>query len=345
MLVIIDSTEFVKNPYALGRSWELLAQWTDCEDVLIAMPQIVFDEAARHFLFSVNEIARNLDRDLKRMVKLLPQHTDWKFPAIHFDDTENGYRTALLGRLVALRIQLTDHNGAVATSNSRTVKGTLIWQMALRHLAESTESVTIITNTGEFGTPGELAKDLLADLEKRRLDAGRVRIYKSRQAILRNHVVPRMKGLKKLTAAVDDDRHPIFDLNTAFSAKHEYIVDWVKDFVERDGDAPSIFNTATHGSPQLAYLSEVPERFVTDVYLTEDSQVTFFLWCKVDGVVRCKRKDQDEYIEGRVTFEFDVIFTFDSKTGEVENPDFDSTFWYQPWPEDWPSCNESKESA
>ncbi len=158
MIVIIDSMEFVKNPYFQGRKCNWLRDWKSCEDTKIVVPEIVMDEAATNFRKGIKDAAAMIDKGLKAMSRLLPRDAEWRFPPVCLDEEENRYRTTLSTRLTVLGIEQAGHNDIVLTAReSRSVKGTIIWQMADEFLTHSQDTITIITESvRDFGKPGEL---------------------------------------------------------------------------------------------------------------------------------------------------------------------------------------------
>src|ERR1700678_783082 len=113
--------------------WERLAEWRDCDFARIAVPQIVIDEAAKHFRFSLKEVGRTVHRCLLRINNLLPKR-EWSFPPIPTDGAEDEYRKAISQRLAELRIEQPDHGGVVLmTHPGKSTKTAILIQMIVNY--------------------------------------------------------------------------------------------------------------------------------------------------------------------------------------------------------------------
>lgn len=336
MMVFIDSTELANDPYAARRKWERLAEWRNCDFARIIVPQIVTEEAARQFRFSLKEVGRTLNRCLLRMNRLLPSG-DWSFQPIPTDGAEDAYRKAITERLAKLCIEQPDHSGIVITTCAgKSTKAAIVTQMIVNYLAQTGDSAAVIsTNARDFGSPDKLAAEFQADLEKRGVEPVRVQIYRTLFDFVKAHVKPRMQKRDDVIEAIENGTHP-FDSNQLFVDRYDEFFEVLANFIEPWGEFPSHFNTPEFDSPRLAELSTVPEHFQIHSLDMSGNQFTLFVCYSVDGIISCKNKDEgDGYRTRRVSFQIHASVVLDMETGEVDDCEINEDCFYSLWPEEW----------
>lgn len=337
MFVFVDSTEFLKDPYAARMSWDRLRDWRDCDCARIVVPKIVMDEAATQYRSSLKSAGRNLNRYLHRMAKLLPE-VEWSLPPIPTDGAEERYRDSLGKRLASLQVEQPDHNGITLTAfPGRSTKASIVSQMILDRLSGTNQTAVLITGSSrDFGTPKEPATAFSADLQSRGIGNDQIQIYRSLFDFVKAHVKPRLRKRDELAKAIDAGTHP-FDSDCVFAEHYDDIFESLSDFIEPWGEFPGHFNTPDFGSPQLAELSTVPEHFQIETLDMDGDQFVLFARYWVDGIVSCKYKHPglDGNRTGRVSFEIQASILLDMETGEADNFEISEDFAYTLWPEDW----------
>ncbi len=339
MIVILDSTVFDQQPHPVGMIWNRLRDWKDRETARILVPRIVIEEAARSFRSSLRETSQNLDANLRRMNKLLPNHSDWRHPPINLDDAEANYTQSLLTDLRQYRIEVVEHGGlSLPFRPEQSTKGAIIWELVQKFLRETDHSATIISrNTREFGRASQMPAFIASEFERQGISSHRIQQYSRLQTFVKEYVRKRTKRFDTIVDAIENDRHPNFCLSTLFVNHRDDILDALTELIDDWRDLPSHFNTAEFDSPKITHISEVAERSCIDACQNEGGEIDIFVTYWVDGGVRCKLKNSDSngFFSGRLTFNLSVSCCFDPDSGDVY--DFqvgDLGYWL--WPGEWP---------
>ena len=346
MIVFIDSTEFLKDPFATKMSWDRLKDWRDCDWARIIVPQIVIEDAARQYRASLEEVGRKLNRSFHRASTLLPDR-EWSLPSIPVDGAEDQYRKSLSERLKRLHIEQPDHAGSVLVAHpARSIKASIVGQLISSYLTDQEMIAVIITGSSrDFGIPSKPAPEFIAYLEKQGIGPDRIQIFRSLFDFLKAHVQPRLKRRDDVIKAIEDGTFPL-DSDQLFEDKYDEVLAFLSESIEPWGEFPGHFNTPEFGSPQLAELSTVPEHFQIDTLDMDGDEFVLYARYWVDGIVSCKLKDTDSRGDksGRVSFEIQASILVDTETGEADDFEIGDDYSFTLWSEDWNNDRRSDEN-
>ena len=339
MIVFIDSTEFLKDPFAKKMSWDRLKDWRECDWARIIVPQIVIEDAAKQYRTSLEEVGRKLNRNLHRIGTLLPKG-NWSLPPILIDGAEELYREALSKRLGCLHIEQPDHVGRVLLAYpARSTKASIVGQLISSCLTDQDTTAVIITGTSrDFGIPSKLEPEFRAYLEKGGIGLERIQIFRSLFDFVKAHVQPRLRKRDDVIEAIEKGTFPL-DSDQLFADRYDEVFAFLSESIEPWGELQDHFNTPEFGSPQLAELSTVPEHFQIDTLDMDGNQFVLFVRYWVDGIVSCKLKHTDSigYHTGRVSFEIQASMLVDMETGEADDFEIGGDYSFTLWSEDWNS--------
>lgn len=186
-MVVVDTTAIFTDPH-LRRTWPDLLEFASAEVVRVVVPEVVVREACRQQAVRAREARdgalREANRGLAALRELVDGVPELDVTAVRAalnqagDKYENALRVDLLLSGVEIApIPAVDHDLLVSRDLAlrkpfnKTGKGyrdALIWHTLLtiaRELDAADHVVFVTSNTGDFAEGGELAADLLADLD------------------------------------------------------------------------------------------------------------------------------------------------------------------------------------
>ena len=179
MVIILDTTELFRDPHLSGPDWLLVATFLERVDAHLIVPEVVLDEAARHFESKLTQALDAVSRAQGQIKKLVPDAL-LPLPAMDVPQLQGEYRQALEARLGQMGAMIAPHSVILldtilqrsltgrkpfGSHTDRGFRDAVLWESALRAIPEGTDQVLLISsNTSEFSDGRELAGDLRDDL-------------------------------------------------------------------------------------------------------------------------------------------------------------------------------------
>lgn len=229
MIFVFDTTVFVADFWMRGIQFTVFWEGLPRLDAAVRVPHVVVDETINKFAETVTERWNEARRALSKAERLLGQAVGGVCSEGERDALINGFAESFRETLDDRGIVIVDypeigHRDLAKKALSRRkpfnkrgagYRDALIWESVLQLAEAGDDHVVFVTgNTDDFadGDNARLHADLLAELAAGGIDADRVPLLTSLQAVNEKFIKPKLAHLDALADALDDGSHPKFDV-------------------------------------------------------------------------------------------------------------------------------------
>lgn len=271
--LVLDTTALFADLPMEGVQFRTLFHSLVRLDLELVVPQLVLDEAARHFARKRDAAiakVREGHRDLRRVVGMHEasaatlDESRWQY---RFSESKNwpppvtvlGYPS--VDHQTVARRELADRKPF--NGEGKGYRDALIWLSTVEYLRGNTKRVVLVTaNTKDFTRDGELHPDLLADLTAASIDPARLVVCARLDEFNERYVVPFLEPMEKMRLDLEQGRLPGLDLKN-----------WLSERI-LGALSPSVLAGVAYpedeGHVTTSHLRELDQLRVTDVHALDE---------------------------------------------------------------------------
>lgn len=269
MRVVLDSNIICRDFRLVGSTFRVLFDGLARAGHSLHVPQVVIDEVLNKYAEQLRKIKKSLD-EARRVVGEIES----PFTNATIEELVEAYRDMLLSRFEQVRATIIDypdvpHEAVVQRAlnrrkpfapSGRGYRDALIWENVLSLAASPGQDIAFISGNEKdfFDEEGNLHRDLIADMEARGLQSGRIIPYSDLEQFVDEHIKPLMEALEDIRQQLADDRYPGLDLAEEITVR-------LPDMPTREWEPDELGFPWQFESPTVVSVQDIQNIHVLDV--------------------------------------------------------------------------------
>jgi len=259
MRVVLDSNTICRDFRLVGSTFRVFFDGLARAGHSLHMSRVVIDEVLNKYAEELPKIKKSLDQARRVLGEIQSPFTN-----ATIEELVEEYRDMLLSRFEEVGATTIDYpdvphqmvvqralNGRKPFAPSgRGYRDTLIWETVLDLAQRPSEPIAFISNDRDFlNDEGNLHPDLVADMEARGLQSGRIVPFSSLEEFVDEQIKPTMEALEDILQRLAEGRYPELDLAEEITVRLPYS-DAGREWEPAELGFPQEFETPTISSVQ-----------------------------------------------------------------------------------------------
>lgn len=261
MRVVLDSNIICRDYQLTGSTFRVFFDGLARSGHSIYMPQVVIHEVENNY---AKELVK-IDRFVAKARRVLGTEIESPLADATVEDLVEEYHRELLSRFAGVGATIMDypdvaHEAVVQrvldrrkpfSESGAGYPDSLIWETVVDLAGSSGQDIAFISANKKdfFDGEGNLHADLVADMEARGLQSGRIVPFSSLEDFVAEHIKPTMRALKDILQRLAEGRYPELDLAEEIAVRLPY-VDAGREWEPAELGFPQEFETPTISSVQ-----------------------------------------------------------------------------------------------